>query len=674
MDDTEIKQRQMLILAQAKARAAEAAKPKEPPGLWGTLGDAAMSLGTGVAEAIPEIAMAPASIKRFAEDKIKEGLNWAFPIPKVDQEKGDQSIAARADAAMYAGQDKLRKMENGILHQPETEAGKYARTIGNFVPAIVAPELLAGDVGGAMRAATTIAAPGGIASQFAGDLKGIKGTKYEPWVRFGAGILGTLPGAFLQSGRSGRYLGRAVSDVTDDEFRAAEGLANRANVAGQPLMKSEAIQAVTGGRTNIGDAARVIEGTSRGGNVITPFVNARPAQQQELANRAFDTISPRTATPAYAGAQLQEAAGDALNRIKGQINSMATPYYDALKQVHLPQGDYAALASNPTYVKALGVLRGNDELNRAYAALPDNNLAVVNEVVKQMDTLANNAVPNPANPYSNATLAGIRGGSRADANTVAGGYSADWRTARGIESAGRDQVLGPLQAGPLGDIAATNNPISQSSALFNAKHEAEAAAAARLLSQQNPDATNRVVRAGLENKFTAAQRGDPSVPLNRAPGAELAGAAFAKKLRDNPQVARSVLAAVENTAGPQAAQELSNALDLMGVTGWRVPVGSRTAFNAGALADDLSSSLLTSAPKLALNPFTGLRDTLTRANLGRNTQNLAEILVGQGDWGTMRRLSRAANNAPVKDALVAALARVGPTVDAAEVAQRAKVK
>jgi hypothetical protein len=97
----------------------------------------------------------------------------------------------------------------GENYQPQTTAGQYAKTVGEFAPAAVA-----GPGGVARKAAMTVVPA--VASEAAGQ--STEGTDAEPYARAAAAILG---GA-VTAGRKGSALGRIAKDAPTPEALRAQ--------------------------------------------------------------------------------------------------------------------------------------------------------------------------------------------------------------------------------------------------------------------------------------------------------------------------------------------------------------------------------------------------------------------------------------------------------------------
>lgn len=128
--------------------------------------------------------------------------------------------------------NKLVKPVTGEFHKPETRAGRYAETVGEFVPGMVAGP------GGLMRRAITNVALPGIASETAGQIT--EGTKAEPYAR----VAGALTGAVLPS-----VAARAITPLP----------ANPARQRLVDILNQEGVTSLTAGQRTGSNALRYAE-------------------------------------------------------------------------------------------------------------------------------------------------------------------------------------------------------------------------------------------------------------------------------------------------------------------------------------------------------------------------------------------------------------------------------
>ncbi len=570
------------------------------------------------------VAQAPGRLyNRFVGDG-----TWSMPESAVRAaaEADKRSLNADVRNVLPSKNDVVGAIEENVtgpLYKPQTRAGRYAETVTDF--AVNAAAMPAGGGSAVVNALRYGVAPG-IASEAAGQAT--EGTKYEPYARTAA-ALGTVgvAAALSRPAYAERLVGRSAQDITPQQFAEAERLMRDAQARGIQLTPAEAIQQVSGGASRLGDVQRIAESTIEGGNKLSPFFAKRPEQVQAAGREVFDrSFGARSAAPSYQGVELQKAAQGALDNIRQRINKLADPYYNKLPSQRIDPADLAALKSDPSYVRALEEVRSNPELNASIANLGDDSIAVVNEVSKRLDRNATAAQQTVMNPQGDNRLAAVRGDAKRETDLTAGGASSDYRDARSIVSSGRQNVLDPLEAGPVGKIAATTNPADQAAALMPRSplpgSEAETARAAQLLMQQNPQAAQGVVRGGIEQTFnrTAAATDTAARPD------QFGGARFAREIRGDPQRNANIVAALEKTAGPAAVKDVDRLLDVLSATGWRQRQGSLTAFNTDVMRE-LERGGVQSVGRAVTKPASTVSDAISRARLGSQSETLADLMM-----------------------------------------------
>lgn len=140
--------------------------------------DVAKQLGSGVVAGVANIPSAPARIARLTATLLDSGLTKLFPDSQYVKDMVDR------DNKSFAAADALRKqgpfLEN-VLPAPETTAGQYARTIGEFAPAAAAGP------GSVVRRAAQTVVPA-VASETAGQATA--GTDWETAARIAGALAG----------------------------------------------------------------------------------------------------------------------------------------------------------------------------------------------------------------------------------------------------------------------------------------------------------------------------------------------------------------------------------------------------------------------------------------------------------------------------------------------------
>jgi hypothetical protein len=168
-----------------------------------TMTDVAHSLLTGAGRGAISLLGAPADLTSLAARGVDAlaGTNLAVKVAPFQREFG----AGRLQSEM--------EKKTGKFYEPQTTAGKYAQTIGEFAPAAIGgPETLF------PRLMTRVVAPA-VGSETAGELT--EGTPYEGVARLGGALVGGLTGVKGADVLSTAALRRANPVPTEQELQAA---------------------------------------------------------------------------------------------------------------------------------------------------------------------------------------------------------------------------------------------------------------------------------------------------------------------------------------------------------------------------------------------------------------------------------------------------------------------
>lgn len=233
------------------------------------------------------------------EDQQAEQRNFAASLP--------QSLRDIAGGVVNAG--KTENLQHGIerytgeAYEPTTRAGKFASRAAEFVPG----SLIGSSWANAGRNALTYGVVPGITSEGAGQV--FEGGPLETPARVVGGLAGGIGSAVaMRGGTAGKMVRDALDGATPQQLDAAEQLFQRAQQAGQPISRAEAIQSVTNGSTGLGELQHTIEGM--GG--MKPFYSQRPAQNEAAARRVFDTVTPQAGDPSQIGPTAGNVARQAM--------------------------------------------------------------------------------------------------------------------------------------------------------------------------------------------------------------------------------------------------------------------------------------------------------------------------------------------------------------------------
>lgn len=628
----------------------------------GEVADAAKSLGSGAVRGAAGILGIGGDISKAlgaAVDKIeksgykidREALYSSMPSWLRQYHQPEQTLSG-----LVTGQQKQRPVigsqeimgaidrATGLpitSYEPKTAVGTYARTVGEFAPAaLMGP-------GGIARNLITQAAIPGVASEFAGQIPGIKGTAAEPWVRGATAITTGAGASVLSRPRSAEQAIRSglPENVDPRIVTQAEQLINDATARGVTLTWPEAIERVAPGQgTGLLNQQRLLESARQTAGDLAPMFAERPAQIEQAARAEFGQIAPRPATPATIGPAAGREAEGIVNDVRTAINQHTEPFYQQAAQVRLTPQEMAQVRALPGFEEARAAVRGDPQLNRHVANLPDDSVGFLNEVKKYLDQAAENAAA-PVNQQRNMQRAAGYGQDARTARQIGVNASQDYEIALAVQERNRRQFLEPLLQGPIGRLADKDITTRKAiDALFPVGRAALAGGeeavgdAVRALAARNPTAARDLVRAHVESVFDQATR------RLQAGDNQWGGGTFAAALVGHPQEAANLQAAISALGqnGAQVWQGFNRFLEIVEATGTRQRIGSRTAFNAEDIKAMSEGRVMSEVGKVGVAPqrlLTALGDVWGRWQLGRNLGELAQILTDPASGNLLRAIA-----------------------------------
>lgn len=199
-------QQQALAIAAARKAQAEATQPTAAPAAQqpSMLSDIAQSALSGLRTGVESLAGGVGDINKLTSEGISylAGKMGASPETQATIEKYGRFLSPTGLMPTSQEIGNIGNMAFGQPYQPQTTAGDYANTIGQFAPAALMP-------GSIPARAANVLVPA-IASETAGQIT--KGTTAEPYARIIAGAAGALvPGA----------IGRAITPLPISPERQA---------------------------------------------------------------------------------------------------------------------------------------------------------------------------------------------------------------------------------------------------------------------------------------------------------------------------------------------------------------------------------------------------------------------------------------------------------------------
>jgi hypothetical protein len=522
----------------------------------------------------------------------------------------------------------------GEFYKPQTTAGHYAETVGEFLPAAVAGP------GGIARKVGMQAVVPGVASEAAGQAT--EGTVLEPYARAAAGITAGVGGALAsRPGNTTQALRSQMPEgVTQAMVDDARSLMLNAKSKGIDLTWPEALSQVAG-RPVLSDTQRILESAPASRTRMQEFYAERPRQVDQAGLNEFDQVAPGTRTPSQIGPQVGQAANESVGDVRKAINNAAEPYYQAAERVTLTPAEMTHVKSIPGWTEARDAVRKSPQLNSYVKHLPDNSVGFLNEVKKYFDQQGQNAA-SKFNQGANQQVAAVHGKAAEAIKQIAELKSPDYAVALGIQQQARQQYLDPLLQGPLGRLAKKDvttqkaiDVLFPTSPLPNSHNEIHDAVTR--LAAKNPGAATQLVRAHMESVFNEATKS-----LQGGPN-QFGAAKFANKLTGNIQQRANLQAAVEALPnGNRLWQGVDNFLEAAEATGTRQAKGSLTAFNAQELKAMSGSGMAGEAVKTGLSPgkwWSVVNDKWGQWKLGRNLDELARIFTDPKSADVLKRIA-----------------------------------
>jgi hypothetical protein len=596
-------------------------------------------------------------IDRIMLGAVHKGQDWTGYGPQAGTPERDRFDgvwnAIGSGGGLPTSPDIQRNVEKvtGEFPKPQTTPGKFTEAIVANAPAAA----LGG--GGVAARVANVVVPA-VASEAAGEAS--HGTKFEPLMRFLGGLFGNAATGAVQARRGApeRTVREAVHGVTPAEFDAATALQGRAAATGIPLSGPEAIQSATNAATRLGDVQRVVEGSAGGGTQTARFYSERPGQVDAATGRTLDTIAPASAQPSTLGPRAAEAATNELDAVRQNINTATRPAYQAAEGHTLAAADFDPITRDPAFQASLRRLRDDEVLAPIYAHQPDNSVAVIDAVTKDMRDRGV-ALGNAANPGFSSQTAGRYTQGSAEARDIArdparGGVQA-YDDALVAQEQARRQNLNPLEQGPLGTIAAAKDTRAAANAVLPSKPltggDRELVDAITRIEGQAPGVGASLVRQRLADQYDTS--------AGRLVGGEnqYGGARFAKDIAGTPQAETNLNAVVGALpTGAVAEPAMRDLVEVLRATGMRKPQGSATEFNRQISHDlalpPISAEVAAAAKSGGLTIPTGVRDRARRAWLGRGTGQLAEMFLAPDSVDRIRTVAARAAETPMTDAML----------------------
>jgi hypothetical protein len=597
--------------------------PQEQPSL-------AVDIAKGGASGLGQGALDLVGLPGTVKDAMGYGANWLYNkagnavrrnVTGAPEVPFNPNLMEKSDVSGDALKN-LNKEYGVGFYEPQTMGGKFAETVGRYIPGAVAmPAKTGAQVGGNILKYGVLP---GAADETAGQAT--KGTVYEPYARAGAGLLtGFGAAAAFDLPRAGeRMVARGAKSASNEELSLAQALINKGAENGVEIPLSEALQQVTSGRTNLGNVQRIIEGAGQNTS-IQDVMARRPQQVGDYVGRTLENIAPQSANPNDLGRLVSKQANKKLTGIRQNINKLADPFYKQSAMTIIPEEQFAQISSQPAYQQAVKAIKADPILAKSIEGIPENSVGFFNEVKIIMDEIAKDAATTGKN-----RMASLVGSEATGVRQAAIDAAPDYGRALEIGQQGRERVLSPLESSSLGKLAETKDTAAQLGALFPAKPlegiSNETARTISALNQGDSKLADAMMRQYMAREAGAAKIAEDS----------FGGARFVNKIAGNPIARENMLAAANASGGAARQQQMQDLIDVLMATGQRQKVGTTTAFNQKALEDMAGVSLKEAANPLAF--VNKISDTISRAQMGKNIDKASAFITNPNAADELLRL------------------------------------
>jgi len=269
------------------------------PGVLGTAEDAAKSVGSGALRGVGELADIPVSTWNLGQYGINAVRKLAGYSPMEDH-TGDASYFRKGMENLTGGASE---------YKPTTTLGKYAGTVGEFIPGAIGAALTGGEslVPAIGKGILTSIIPGA-ASEAAGEAT--VGTKWEPVARAGAAILG---GKLSSMGEAALRPEAAIQSGLNPEA------ANFA--ADMKTLQDNKIQLPAGIRTRSPEVQAIEASTPQGASLYGQGLNRQYTASAIADHLKGEGTIANPATVEKAG----NLAGTKIRNIMGKVDTVADP-------------------------------------------------------------------------------------------------------------------------------------------------------------------------------------------------------------------------------------------------------------------------------------------------------------------------------------------------------------
>lgn len=543
------------------------------------------------------------------------GEDWS---PAPHPEKTDTLLSRMPSLPRQADVVKGVESVTGPLHKPQTKAGKYVETIGEFLPMSLAGP------GNMVRNAAMFGVVPAVTSEAAGQAA--EGSGYEGAAKFagalGGGILGLAGNRAISGAQNFTATKEAANDIGGilNQPNVSTGAVRRvAQSIGEDALTPAAARARS---AELGDEAMLMDmGRQLGGRAES--IAAQPGRGQ---NKVLDAVEGRTGTfgektAARVQQTLDQSIGaspnvvDLKNKVEGIVDSFARPAYQNVMNQHPVVWDDAlkTLAERPAIKQAMDDAHS---LARNYGEVID-------------------ATAQPSLKYWDYVKKGI-----------------DARINGLMKSGGVESLNGKQKADLGGLIQAKNDLVKHLDDVTAGEYaNARKMSATKFELREAAD----IGRGGLNNKLLPEEFAEQIANMS-LPEKAMAQAHFRREIdriiegaRNDGAAARRLLdtdnnvAKIEAIFGPQAVADIERRIaaetqfqTIKGKVADNSRTSLRTELNKDTATPSTGSALSTSLPGLVHAGARGGLNYVRNQGMSRTREGIADLLTTTGD--DMQRL------------------------------------
>jgi hypothetical protein len=463
------------------------------------------------------------------------------------------------------------------------------------------------------------------------------GTPLEPTARTAGAMFAPLvPAPTMFRSPLERMYAESTKRVSPQDMSSAERLQQMASREGMPVTSVEALQQVTGGRTNLPALQRQLEANPASAPLMAEFMGTRGEETLSTLQRMF----PQTGRERL-GTEAQRAAEKTLARTQTELStSPAGQAFESVKSKAIPPSWMKNLENESAVIaeasRTVDTTATYQDMMKGYKGNSIAKVEAMRQYLKdKYDTLGGQSpgtVTGEMRAYDQARKKLL---DKADSQIP------DYKAARENYFQAKERIVAPVQESPIAKIA-ENNEISMQFAEVFAKNPAavnltpkKVTMTMKSLAQADAalpkDFLNQYMRSSLEQIESQATR-----------AAGTTGSRFANTIVKNSTQKENLRAAfkeVYGESGDRAARGLNNLIDILEAQGRRLPAGSPTAEKTMIAAESVST-----VAKAAKNPLEAIGTLYQTMFFRKDYENVAKAITSPEGIKILENMAKASKN------------------------------